>query len=248
MIRDIKKIDKEIESTAKSFEDKDAEEVLSWSLERFHPKIALASSFSAEDVVIIDVLCRLVKEPRIFTLDTGRLPQETYNLIDAIRERYGIKVEVYFPKTEYVEKMTREHGVNLFYKSVDYRVLCCEVRKVEPLKRALSGLEAWITGLRREQAPSRAHVPKIEVDEAHGGILKINPLADWTKKQVWDYILNHELPYNKLYDHGYTSIGCAPCTRPIKSGEDDRAGRWWWEEQTIRECGLHHKFEKKANL
>ncbi|MEM2902331.1 MAG: phosphoadenylyl-sulfate reductase [Candidatus Bathyarchaeia archaeon] len=235
----------ELEELKRRFEGETAEEILKWALERFHPKIALASSFGAEDVVLIDMLCRVHVNPRIFTIDTGRLPQETYVLIDRIREKYGITVEVYFPKTEDVEAMTREHGLNLFYKSFDLRVLCCNVRKVEPLTRALKNLEAWITGLRREQASSRANLAKIELDRDHGGLLKINPIADWSRKQVWSYIMENRVPYNELYDKGYSSIGCAPCTRPINSGEDERAGRWWWEEGTVKECGLHHKFRVK---
>jgi thioredoxin-dependent adenylylsulfate APS reductase len=178
----------------------------------------------------------------VFTIDTGRLPQETYNVMDHVREKYGIPIEVYFPRAEDVEEMVRKHGLNLFYKSVELRILCCHVRKVEPLKRALSGLDAWITGLRREQAPTRAVIKKVEVDHVNGGIIKINPLADWTSQQVWEYIREKGVPYNALYDHGYLSIGCAPCTRPIKQGEDPRSGRWWWEKG-IKECGLHWRFQ-----
>lgn len=214
-----------------------------WSLTRFHPKIALASSFGAEDVVLIDMLSRLHPKPRVFTLDTGRLHQETYNLIDAIRDKYGIEIELYFPSTGNVEDMVRTYGSNLFYKSVELRTLCCKVRKVEPLQRALSRLDAWITGLRREQAPSRTTIQKVEIDAANNGIVKVNPLADWTLEVVWRYIRENNVPYNRLHDQGYPSIGCAPCTRPVKDGEDPRAGRWWWERD-VKECGLHHKFEK----
>lgn len=228
------------------FESETAEAVLKWALNRFHPKIALASSFGAEDVALIDMLCKIHGNPRVFTIDTGRLPQETYILIDRIREKYGVTIEVYFPRTEEVEAMTRNHGVNLFYRSPDLRVLCCNVRKVEPLARALKSLEAWITGLRREQAPTRADISKIELDRDHGGLVKINPIADWSTEQVWTYIVKNKVPYNELYDRGYRSIGCAPCTRPIKSGEDERAGRWWWEKDTVKECGLHHRFRVTA--
>jgi len=162
--------------------------------------------------------------------------------MDAIREKYRIPIEVFFPRTEEVELMVREHGLNLFYKSPELRTRCCHVRKVEPLKRALSGLDAWITGLRREQTSSRTSIRKVEIDYANGGIAKINPLADWTSQQVWAYIHENDVPYNVLFDQGYASIGCSPCTRPIKPGEDPRAGRWWWETGT-KECGLHWRFK-----
>jgi phosphoadenosine phosphosulfate reductase len=220
-------------------ESKTATDLLGWALENFHPRIALAASFGAEDVVIIDMLARLRPDARVFTLDTGRLPPETYALVDTIRERYAIAIEVYFPQPEGVETMVREHGVNLFYKSVENRKRCCGVRKVEPLGRALAGLDAWITGLRREQAVTRTEVRKVDSDADHGGIFKINPLADWTWDQVWAYIRAHDVPYNALHDRGYPSIGCAPCTRAVEPGEDLRAGRWWWETPETKECGLH---------
>lgn len=216
-----------------------AEEVLRQAVERFHPDWKLACSFSAEDLVVLDLLAQLVDKPRVFMLDTGRLHQETYDLVDQVRARYGIEVEVYFPDAQAVERMVREHGVNPFYKSIELRKLCCRIRKVEPLQRALAGVKAWITGLRREQSPTRAQIEKIEIDEAHGGIVKINPLADWTREDVWRYVHEHGLPYNALYDQGYKSIGCVPCTRPVRPEEPERAGRWWWESPATRECGLH---------
>jgi phosphoadenosine phosphosulfate reductase len=220
-------------------ESRSAQELLAWALREFHPRIALAASFGAEDVVLIDMLVQLDPRARVFTLDTGRLPAETYSLMEAIRERYGLAVEVFFPQAEAVEAMVREHGVNLFYASIEKRKLCCGVRKVDPLGRALGGLEAWITGLRREQAVTRAQVGKLEVDAEHGGLLKLNPLADWTWDQVWAYIRAHRVPYNALHDRGYPSIGCAPCTRAVAPDEDPRAGRWWWERPETKECGLH---------
>jgi phosphoadenosine phosphosulfate reductase len=220
-------------------ESRSAQELLAWALREFHPRIALAASFGAEDVVLIDMLVQLDPRARVFTLDTGRLPAETYSLMEAIRERYGLAVEVFFPQAEAVEAMVREHGVNLFYASIEKRKLCCGVRKVDPLGRALGGLEAWITGLRREQAVTRAQVGKLEVDAEHGGLLKLNPLADWTWDQVWAYIRAHHVPYNALHDRGYPSIGCAPCTRAVAPDEDPRAGRWWWERPETKECGLH---------
>lgn len=228
-----------VQGLGTEFEFMTAQEALAWALERFHPKIAFASSFGAEDMVVIDMLMTLNPTARVFTLDTGRLPSETYSLMEAIRERYGLSIEVYFPQAATVETMVREHGVNLFYKSVENRKRCCGIRKVEPLGRALAGLDAWITGLRREQAVTRTEIQKVEVDADHGGIIKINPLADWTEEQVWTYIQTHHVPYNALHDQGYPSIGCAPCTRAVKPGEDPRAGRWWWENPETKECGLH---------
>jgi len=223
-----------------TLEAMDAVELLGWALERFRPRIALASSFGAEDVVLIDLLMELDPRARVFTLDTGRLHSETYALAQALRDRYGLAIDVYFPRTEALEAMVRAHGVNLFYASVENRKLCCGVRKVEPLDRALEGLDAWITGLRREQAVTRGRVRKVEIDADHGGIVKLNPLADWSWDRVWGYIRDHAVPYNALHDAGFPSIGCAPCTRAVRPGEDLRAGRWWWEQDAAaKECGLH---------
>ncbi len=217
-------------------------DLLSWSFAKVHPRLALACSFQAEGSVLIDLLHRLRgSDFRVFTLDTGRLNQETYDCMEAIRTRYGIEIEVFFPDATRVDDRVRRHGMNLFYDSIEQRKLCCGIRKVEPLKRALSGLDCWMTGLRREQAVTRALVQKVEIDHEHGGIVKLNPLADWTGRQIWDYIRQHRLPYNKLHDRGYPSIGCAPCTRAVQAVEDSRAGRWWWENPETRECGLHVK-------
>jgi len=228
----------EIEDLGKEFEGKSAQEVLKWALGKFGEQVAFASSFGAEDVVLIDLIVKINPKAKIFTLDTGRLPEETYKVWDEIEKKYHIKVEPYFPEAAAVEKMIKEHGPNLFYQSVELRRLCCKIRKVEPLHRALTGLEAWITGLRREQAVTRTTIKKIEYDKGND-LIKINPIADWTEKQVWDYIKGNDVPYNKLHDQGYPSIGCAPCTRAVKPGEDLRAGRWWWEEPEKKECGLH---------
>lgn len=225
-------------------ESKTAEEILEWTLQKYQEKIALASSFGAEDVVLIDMLVKINSSARIFTLDTGRLPQETYDVMDKIREKYKINIEVYFPDNESVKKMVNEFGFNLFYKSIELRQLCCKVRKIEPLNRALKNLNAWICGLRREQSVTRTDIKKIEIDKVHNSILKINPLTDWTEKQVWDYIKENNVPYNSLHDKGYPSIGCAPCTRAVKPGEDIRAGRWWWESPEKKECGLHCKIKR----
>ena len=222
-----------------ALELKSAQEVVRWSLETFGSKVALASSFSAEDVAIIDMMIKVDPKARIFTLDTGRLNQETYDVMDKIRDTYHVSIEIMFPKTDAVEQMVRERGLNLFYHSIENRKLCCGIRKVEPLNRALGTVDAWITGLRREQVVTRSAVKKVDIDADHGGIAKINPLVDWTWDQVMDYVKKHGAPYNVLHDQGYPSIGCAPCTRAIKPGEDFRAGRWWWERPEQKECGLH---------
>lgn len=222
------------------FKNKSPQEVLKWALEKFHPKIALASSFGAEDIVLIDMIKKINPDARIFTLETGRLPQETYDLMDKVKARFG-DLEVYYPDTAELEDMVRNHGTNLFYNSIELRKLCCKVRKVGPLNRAISGLDAWVTGLRQDQAASRSDTPKIEVDSAHGDIIKINPIIDLSSEDVWDYIKKNNLPYNALHDSDFPSIGCAPCTRAVKPGEDARAGRWWWESRDQSECGLHVK-------
>jgi phosphoadenosine phosphosulfate reductase len=234
-------MDKTLLDSLGSLESKSAEDILIWSLQKYQDKIAFASSFGAEDVVLIDMLVKIDNNVRIFTLDTGRLPQETYDLMDKIKEKYKISFEVYFPDTKSVEDMVSKEGFNLFYKNIELRQLCCRVRKIEPLNRALKDLSAWICGLRREQSVTRTEIKKIEIDQLHKGIVKINPLADWSEKQVWDYIKGNNVPYNALHDKGYPSIGCAPCTRAIKPGEDIRAGRWWWESPDKKECGLHSK-------
>ena len=215
------------------------EEVVSWIVKQFGDRVTLASSFGAEDVVLIDVLSKATDSPRVFFLDTGRLHQETYDVVDRVRAGYGIEIETYFPRTEAVQELIRSKGANSFYASVENRKECCHIRKVEPLSRALKNVGAWITGLRRIQSVTRNDMPKVEVDDIHGGILKVNPLADWSQEQVLDYIRVHDVPYNKLHDQGFPSIGCAPCTRAIQPGEDIRAGRWWWESPEHKECGLH---------
>jgi phosphoadenosine phosphosulfate reductase len=220
-------------------------ELLQWAFSEWHPQIALACSFQAEESVLIDLIHRARGSNfRLFTLDTGRLNQETYDCMDAIRSRYGVQIEVFAPQTIALQTMVRQHGQNLFYNSVEQRKLCCGIRTVEPLNRALKGLKAWVTGLRREQAVTRSGMRKAELDKEHGNILKINPLIDWTYEEVWSYIRAHEIPYNGLHDQGYPSIGCAPCTRAVKPGEDPRAGRWWWENSQTKECGVHFRSEE----
>ena len=216
------------------------EQVLKYFLENFKGKIALASSMSIEDQVLTDMIVKLDKETKIFTLDTGRLPCETYNLIDRTNEFYEIKIDICFPDFIQVEEMVKNKGVNLFYNSMDDRKLCCNIRKLAPLKRALNGLDVWICGLRREQSVTRENIDLVELD-SNNGLIKLNPLFNWTESEVWKYIKGHNVPYNSLYKKNYLSIGCAPCTRPVYEGEDVRSGRWWWENPDTKECGLHIK-------
>ncbi len=199
---------------------------------------AFACSFGAEDMVLIDLMARHYPDIAMFTLDTGRLPEETYGLMRKVADRYGIHVPVYFPEAAAVEAYTARNGPNGFYDSVELRKKCCHIRKVEPLKRALSGKRAWITGVRRDQALTRKDLAVSEFD-AGNGLQKISPLLDWSLSDVWAYLKQFDVPYNVLHDKGYTSIGCAPCTRAITPGEDVRAGRWWWEDPENKECGLH---------
>jgi thioredoxin-dependent adenylylsulfate APS reductase len=191
-------------------------------------------------MVLLDMAWRIDPQIRVFTIDSGRLPQATLDLVDEVRERYGMAIEVLYPEATELSELVSEHGPNLFYRSPELRLACCEVRKVRPLKRKLATLDAWISGLRRDQNAARATVAPVEVDPVHAGMVKINPLAEWTADQVMAYVEEHRLPRNALYAQGYTSIGCDPCTRPTQPGEDPRAGRWWWE-QGARECGLHYE-------
>lgn len=203
-----------------------------------HAPAAFASSLGAEDMVVTDVILGRRLDIDVFTLDTGRLHADTLALVAAIRERYGREIRVIRPDPDAVAQYVIVHGRNAFYESVELRKRCCEIRKVEPLKRALAGKACWITGQRRDQSPTRAALALQEHDAAHG-LVKFNPLADWSETEVWQYIGAHGVPYNALHEQGYRSIGCAPCTRPTLPGEDVRAGRWWWEAPEARECGLH---------
>jgi len=205
----------------------------------YAPNLVFATSFGAEDVVLLDFMAKENTNIRLITLDTGRLQQETYDVMDACRKKYKISIETYFPDASDVEAMVRQDGVNLFYDSIEKRKSCCAVRKIMPLKRALAGATAWVTGLRREQADSRGEMMPVE-DDAAFGIKKFNPLIEWSERDIWDYIKANDVPYNQLHDQFYPSIGCAPCTRAVSVGEDARAGRWWWEqEDAVAECGLH---------
>ena len=218
---------------------KSAEEIVRWAGETFGPAIKFANSFGAEDVALQNIIAKVAPQIRVFTLDTGRLNDETYEVMDATRFKYpDIPIEVMFPDREKVEALTREKGFYSFRESVELRKECCAIRKVQPLKRALSDATAWMTGLRKDQSVTRTDTPAIEWDEGNA-MLKVNPLIEWSNDDVWAYIKANKVPYNRLHDQGYPSIGCAPCTRAIKPGEDIRAGRWWWENPEYKECGLH---------
>ncbi|MBZ0272712.1 phosphoadenylyl-sulfate reductase [bacterium] len=218
---------------------KDPRELLAAASRDFGAGLKLACSFGPEDIVIIDMLAQIDAPAGVFAIDTGRLPEETYEVASRVAERFGLRVEWYFPQRDAVERLEREKGLHSFRDSVENRHECCGIRKVEPLMRAIKDLPAWITGRRQEQSVTRFALPLVEADPDRAGVLKFNPLAEWTSKDVWEYIRERELPYNRLHDKGYPSIGCAPCTRAIEPGEDERAGRWWWERPESKECGLH---------
>ncbi len=217
------------------------QEILRIGVENANGPVSLACSFSVEDVVIIDMAKELGLDIGVFALDTGRLNEETYEVADAIAERYRLTIDWFFPQHEAVERLLQEKGPYSFRESLENRHECCHIRKVEPLGRALKGVAGWITGLRREQSATRTNLAPIELDELNGGILKINPLLEWSEAQVWEYAEARRLPTNRLHKQGYPSIGCAPCTRPVAPGEHPRAGRWWWENPEHKECGLHRR-------
>ncbi|MCL1491601.1 MAG: phosphoadenylyl-sulfate reductase [Pseudanabaena sp. Salubria-1] len=227
----------DIDTAAAQLKDKTPQEVLTWALGNYD-KISLASSFGAEDVTLIDMIAKIKPDANVFTLDTGRLNAETYEVIAKVQQKYPqLQLRIMFPQAEAVEQMVSDKGINLFYDSVENRKQCCFIRKVEPLGRATKGLDAWITGLRRDQTANRSTMETVELD-GDRNIAKINPLIDWTNEQVWEYIHANDVPYNALHDQNFPSIGCAPCTRAVEAGEDLRAGRWWWE-MSNQECGLH---------
>ena len=228
-----------VEKLNKELENKSTQEVVEFFFKNFE-KVALSSSLAAEDQVLTDLMLKENKNATIFTLDTGRLHPETYDVMDATNLKYGVKIDVFFPLNEKVQELYQTQGINGHYESIENRKNCCNIRKIEPLKRALKGLDVWITGLRAAQSVTRVHMPLVEWDEAFG-VIKVNPLINWNEKDVWDYIKENKVPYNKLHDQGFPSIGCAPCTRAVKDGEDIRAGRWWWENPEHKECGLHKK-------
>ena len=234
------KIKGKIKDLNRRSESKSSAEIIALAVEEFKGKIALASSLGAEDQVLTHLIVQADPSVRIFTLDTGRMFPESYELLDRTSRHYNISIEVFFPDYGKVEEMVNEKGINLFYDSIENRRLCCGIRKVEPLGRAFGGLDAWICGLRREQSVTRSDVQAFDWDEGNG-LVKVNPLVDWTEKELWDFIKSSNIPYHALHDKGFPSIGCQPCTRAVKPGEDVRAGRWWWEEPGKKECGLHRR-------
>ena len=226
------------------FEGEEPEVVLAWAIERFGDQVGLSTAFQIDGVALIDMAYEIDPEVKVFSVDTGRLPEETFELIEQLRDRYpGLNLELISPDQGVVQRMVKKHGPNLFYKQVEHRLLCCQIRKVVPLTKHLATLDAWITGLRRDQWATRTDIRKVEIDHDHGAIVKLNPLAEWTEEEVWDYVRERDVPYHPLYDQGYTSIGCAPCTRAIAPGEAARAGRWWWESNAPKECGIHCAIE-----
>ncbi len=222
----------------KNLEVRSPQEILAWAY-RSYPRVALVASFQVESTVLIDMAARIVDRPEVVTLDTGRLPEETHEVMERVARRYPIRLRVVTPQPADVDELVSAGGPNLFRSSVELRHRCCEVRKVRPLASALAGYDAWVTGVRRDQSRERAATPVVEADRAHGGIAKIAPLARWTRDQVWAYAREQGAEVHGLYGRGYRSIGCAPCTRPVGDGEDERAGRWWWERSAVKECGLH---------
>ena len=232
---------------SKDFELKSAEELLSWSMDQYGLEAGLASSFGMEDMLLIDMIAKLGGPITIFTLDTGRLHEETYDLMERVRSKYGLEVKTYFPDKTEVEQLVRQKGFFSFRESVENRKECCRIRKVEPLNRALGELKAWVTGLRRDQNVTRTDIPKVMEDPDHPPLIKINPLAEWSEQDVMTYIIENSVPINILHKRSYPSIGCAPCTRPVEKGEDIRAGRWWWENPEHKECGLHQPSSEGGN-
>lgn len=222
--------------------DASPQEVLRWGLQRFGADCAIAFS-GAEDVVLIDMAVKSKHPFSVFCLDTGRLHPETYRFIQKIRDHYGVEVELFSPQAEPLQDFVRKKGLFSFYE--DGHKECCGIRKIEPLRRALASRAAWVTGQRKDQSVTRVDLERVHIDDAFQGqggeLVKLNPLADWSSRQVWEYLRRSDVPYNELHDRGYVSIGCEPCTRAVRPGEHERAGRWWWEAETKRECGLHVK-------
>jgi phosphoadenosine phosphosulfate reductase len=232
---------KNLAAVAAEYANKHPRDIVALAIREYGPDIAISFS-GAEDVVLVDMASRAGGKFRVFSLDTGRLHPETYQFLDKVRDRYGMPVEVFCPQAEPLQKFVRDKGLFSFYK--DGHKECCGIRKVEPLVRALKPLAAWVTGQRRDQSPgTRAEVPVVQLDPTFGSperpLVKFNPIADWTSKQVWAYIRENDVPYNSLHERGFVSIGCEPCSRPVNPGQHEREGRWWWEEETMKECGLH---------
>jgi phosphoadenosine phosphosulfate reductase len=229
----------DVAAATSELQNASAADVLRWGLGRFGSQIAIASSFSIEDVVVIDLAHKIDPSVRVFALDTGRLPEETYQTADRVRDKYRIEIEWLFPDRIKVEDLLRKKGLYSFMESLDNRHECCGIRKVEPLGRILAGLDAWVTGLRRDQSVTRADTGSVEWDQGHGGMAKLNPIIGWTDAELWSYADAQRVPVHPLHKKGYPSIGCGPCTRAVQPGEHPRAGRWWWENPESKECGLH---------
>jgi phosphoadenylyl-sulfate reductase (thioredoxin) len=222
------------------FEHADAAEMIGWAIQEFPRKRrAVVTSLQAEGIAIADMAMALDPEVRVITIDTWRLPEETLTYLDALRAHWDRAIEVVYPDPADLAPFVAANGVNAFYTSVDLRLQCCNLRKVLPLRRALAGIDCWLAGLRRNHSPERAAVPPVELDADNGGIVKLNPLVSWSAADVRSYLTERGIPLHPLYAQGYTSIGCAPCTRAVEPGEDERAGRWWWEIDVDKECGLH---------
>jgi phosphoadenosine phosphosulfate reductase len=234
------KLEAQIAQWNEKLKDKSPMGVIGYFLQQFGSQIVLSTSLGLEDQVLTEMVLRQKRDTEVFTLDTGRLFPETYDLIARTNKFFGIRMLTYFPEPEKVEKMVADKGINLFYDSVENRKLCCSIRKVAQLPRAFKDKQAWICGLRKDQSVSRFFNKMVEWDD-NNGLIKINPLINWTEKDVWDYIKKQNIPYNLLHDRGFPSIGCEPCTRAIEPGEDIRSGRWWWESELHKECGLHKK-------
>ena len=236
--------DLEIGQVAVDLDDQEPEDVIEWALNTFGENVAIITALQADGMAILDMAYQMFPQVRVMTVDTGRLPQETIDFIAKVQGHYPeARLEVRHPDADEVATMVRRNGPDLFRKSVANRLMCCQIRKVRPLTRALEGLDAWFTGLRRDQWASRAAITKVQLDHDHDGIVKVNPLADWTAEDVDEYLDEFDVPRHPLYAQGYTSIGCAPCTRPVRDGEDDRAGRSWWESDAPKECGMHCPIE-----
>jgi len=236
--------DLEIGEIAMELDDQEPEDVIEWAIDALGDRVAIVTALQADGMVVLDMATKIKPDIKVITVDTGRLPQETYDFIDTVQAHYPeSQWQVLSPDAREIEAMVARRGVNLFRNSVQERMLCCQIRKVRPLVKALQHVDGWFTGLRRDQWASRAAIKKVELDHDHEGIVKINALADWEGPEVWDYIHDNDVPVHPLYAKGYTSFGCAPCTRPITKGEDERAGRWWWESGAPKECGIHCPIE-----
>jgi len=230
----------DLEKVNNELTGKSAEDILKWAFDTFKDRIVFASSFGAEDVVVIDLISKINPSAKIITIDTGRLPDETYELMEDTRKKYNVELLTYFPDKSEVENLLDEKGYYSFRESLNNRKECCRIRKINPLRRVLKDCDAWITGLRKEQSVTRKDMNIVEEDPVFG-VIKVNPILDWSLDDIWKYIKKNGISYNKLHDQNYPSIGCEPCTRAIKDGEDIRAGRWWWESPEQKECGLHAK-------